>query len=85
MSELYSYAINNDFDYVCASYAMRAKDIQSIRDCLGPQGAHINIIAKIESLEALHNFEELLGASDAIMICRIDIGLELPPEKLMLA
>lgn len=42
-------------------------------------------MAKIETLEALHNFEELLLAADGIILNRVDLGLELPPEKLMLA
>lgn len=45
----------------------------------------MRILAKIETIEALHNFEELVTAADGVIICRIDIGLDLPPEKLMIA
>jgi len=74
-----------DVDFVCASFALKKGDIQYIRDVLGPKGAHIHVIAKIETLEAIHNFEEILKAADGIVINRVDLSLELPPEKLMLA
>lgn len=70
---------------MCASYAMTKSDIQYIRDVLGPKGAYIKVIAKIETIEALHNFEELVAAADGIIVCRVDIGLDLPSEKLMIA
>jgi len=52
---------------------------------LGPAGAHVQILAKIDTMEAIHNFEELVKVADGIIINRVEIGLELPPEKLMLA
>lgn len=56
-----------------------------IRDVLGPNGSQVQILAKIDTVESLHNFEELIKCADGIIINRIDLGLELPPEKLMLA
>ena len=76
---------NIDFDYICVPYAIRKKDIQHVRDVLGPKGAHIQILAKIDTVESLHNFEELVKAADGIIINRVELGLELPAEKLMLA
>ena len=52
---------------------------------LGPSGSHINILAKIDTVESLHNFEEIIKFADGVIINRIELGLELPPEKLMLA
>lgn len=43
------------------------------------------MFAKVDTVEALHNFEELVKAADGIIINRVELGLELPPEKLMLA
>ena len=43
------------------------------------------VYAKIDSIEALHNFEELVRYADGIIINRVELALELPPEKLMLA
>lgn len=64
---------------------MRKNDIQHIRDVLGPAGAHIHILAKINTVEALRNFEELVQSSDGIVLNRAELSLELPAEKLMLA
>lgn len=41
--------------------------------------------AKIDTIEALHNFEEIVRYADGIIINRVELTLELPPEKLMLA
>ena len=43
------------------------------------------MLAKIDTIEALHNFEELVKSADGIILNRVELGLELPPEKLMLA
>ena len=64
---------------------MRKKDITHVRNVLGPAGAHIQILAKINAVECLHNFEEIVKAADGIILNRAELGLELPPEKLMLA
>lgn len=66
-------------------YALKRKDIQHIKDVLGPQGAHIQILAKIDTIEALHNFEDLIRIVDGIIINRTELGLELPAEKMVLA
>jgi pyruvate kinase len=70
---------------ICVPYSVRKRDIQQVKDVLGPSNQHIQVFAKVDTLEALHNFEDLLAASDGIVINRVELGLELPPEKLMLA
>ena len=52
---------------------------------MGPNGAHIHIAAKIDTVESIHNFEEIIRAADAIIINRVELAVELPAEKLMLA
>ena len=74
-----------DFDFVAVPYAVRKKDIQHIKDVLGPNGSHIQILAKIDTVESLHNFEEIIKSADGIIMNRIELSLELAPEKLMLA
>lgn len=66
-------------------FAIRKKDVTHVRNVLGPNGAHIQILAKINTVESLHNFEEIVKAADGIILNRAELGLELPPEKLMLA
>jgi pyruvate kinase len=52
---------------------------------LGPSGAHIQILAKVNTIEALKNFEDLVKNADGIVLNRAELGLELTPEKLILA
>lgn len=70
---------------IAVPYTIRKADIQHVRDVLGPNGAHIQIFGKVDTIESLHNFEELVKSADGIILNRVELGLELPPEKLMLA
>ena len=46
---------------------------------------NVKIISKIENHEGLHNYEEILEASDGVIISRADLAMELPPEKMFIA
>jgi pyruvate kinase len=72
-------------DYIAIPYAVRKRDITSVRETLGFAGAHIQLMAKIDTIESIHNFEELIKAADGIIINRVELGLEMHAEKLVLA
>lgn len=83
--DLVEFGVKNGVDSIALSFTRTAKDIEDCRDLLGPKGAHIKIIAKIENQEGLNNYEEILKATDAIMVARGDMGMEIPPEKVFIA
>jgi pyruvate kinase len=76
------FGIKNDVDFVAASFVRSAFDVKLIRNLLDANGgADINIIAKIENGEGVDNIDEIIQESDAIMIARGDMGVELPEEE----
>ena len=77
------FGIQNDVDYIAASFVRSAGDVEVIRRLLEDNGgSEIKIIAKIESIQGIENFEEILEAADGIMVARGDMGVEVAYEKL---
>ncbi len=71
-------ALPNDVDFVAVSFVRYASEIRQVRELLGDSG--IRIIAKIETPHALDNLDEIVVASDAVMVARGDLGTECPFE-----
>lgn len=57
-------------DFISVSFVRKASDIDEVREMLQPRGEAIRIIAKIENIEGLENFESILASSDGIMVAR---------------
>jgi pyruvate kinase len=72
-------------DFIAASFIRKAEDVLTIRKILGDEGKHIQIISKIENMEGLDNFNDILAVSDGIMVARGDLGVEVDMEKIFLA
>ena len=72
------------FDFVAASFVKSAKDVNKIRKVLKDEKSSMQIIAKIEHIEAVRHFDEILEVSDAIMIARGDLGVEVPASDVPL-
>jgi pyruvate kinase len=83
--DIVNFGLKEGIDMIAASFVRTAEDVNYIRDVLGPRGAHIKIISKIENHEGIENYEEILEASDGIMVARGDLGMELPVEKVFIA
>ena len=79
-----AFIIKEELDWVALSFVKRVADIEMLRAILNEHQSNAKIIAKIEMPEALTNIRDLIIASDAIMIARGDLGVELPVEKIPL-
>jgi pyruvate kinase len=76
------FGLKHGIDLIALSYVKGARDIESARAILKKESADIPIIAKIERKEALDHMDEILRASDGIMVARGDLGVETPLEKI---
>jgi len=71
-----------DADYLAVSFPRNAADMNQARKLLEAEGSSAGLVAKIERAEALDNLEEIIEASEAIMIARGDLGVEIGDAKL---
>lgn len=77
------FGIKMDVDYVAASFVRSGDDVRQLRTLLNENGGEkIKIISKIENMEGIDNFREILDLSDGIMVARGDMGVEVDFEKL---
>jgi pyruvate kinase len=72
------FAVDNNFDFISASFIRSAQDVSNIREIMGD--TETRLIAKIENQEGIDNFDEILSLVDGVMIARGDMGGELPLE-----
>ena len=73
---------DDDIDFVGLSFVRDAKDIAILRDELKKRNLHTDVISKIENQAALDNLDEIIAASDGIMVARGDLAVEVPFEGL---
>jgi len=76
------FGIQHGVDWVSLSYIQRAADVEAVKRILKKKSVDTPVIAKIERKEALENIDEILLASDGLMVARGDLGLETPIEKI---
>jgi pyruvate kinase len=80
--ECLKFALENGVDAVSQSFVEKAGDIEAVRKAAGDLGYHPFVIAKIERSGALDRIDEIVVASDGIMIARGDLGVEVPIEEI---
>ncbi len=75
------FAVENDYDFIAASFVRTADDVLEIRKILEEKGGEdIHIIAKIENMQGVQNMDEIIRVSDGVMVARGDMGVEIPLE-----
>ena len=75
------FAVDNDYDFIAASFVRTAEDVMEIRKILAEKGGEdIKIISKIENMQGVRNIDEIIRVSDGIMVARGDMGVEIPLE-----
>ena len=79
------FGVENDIDFIAASFIRKADDVLAIREILEEHGGqNVHIISKIESEEGVENLDEIIELSDGIMVARGDLGVEVSNERVPL-
>tara|TARA_B110000285_G_scaffold234864_1_gene313421 strand:- start:1492 stop:2910 length:1419 start_codon:yes stop_codon:yes gene_type:complete len=74
------FALDQDVDWIGLSFVRKASDIHELRELIAKSGKHARIVAKIEKPEALEDLDAILEATDAVMVARGDLGVEIPMQ-----
>jgi len=75
-------AVAMDVDYVALSFARSAADVNDCRELVRAEGSDAGIVTKVERAEAIENIDEIIAASDVIMVARGDLGVEMGDAEL---
>lgn len=75
------FCLKEQIDYIALSFVRTAEDVEELKRIISASGRQIPIVAKIEKPEALRNFNKILKVTDAVMVARGDLGVEVQPEK----
>ncbi len=75
------FIMKNDFDWIALSFVREEKDILELKDILKKNNCDAHVVAKIEKPQAVDNIDGIIDATDAIMVARGDLGVEMPMEQ----
>ena len=75
------FGLEHNVEWVALSFVRTASEVLKVKEYIQNKGKFARLIAKIEKPEAIANIDEIIAASDAIMVARGDLGVELPAEE----
>jgi len=75
------FVLSEKIEWIGLSFVRRAEDVRVLKQIIAKRNLHHKVIAKIEKPEAIKNIDEIIDATDAIMVARGDLGVEVPPQK----
>lgn len=84
LREHIAFAVQQKPDYLAISFVSSAEDIFAVKAVLSEHDTDIPVISKIERRQAVKNFDDILSASDGIMVARGDLGVDIPLERVPL-
>ncbi len=76
------FGLSQNIDYVALSFVRQAGDIRQLREIIQSKNPNVRIVAKIEMLEAIQNLEDIIHLSDAVMVARGDLAVEVGQSQL---
>lgn len=74
------FGLQHDVDWIALSFVRQASEILEIKEYIRARGKSSRVIAKLEKPEAILNIDEIIAATDGVMVARGDLGVELPAE-----
>ncbi|GAY39882.1 hypothetical protein CUMW_047800 [Citrus unshiu] len=83
--DILNWGVPNKIDMIALSFVRKGSDLVEVRNLLGVHAKNILLMSKVENLEGVANFDDVLANSDAFMVARGDLGMEIPIEKIFLA
>ncbi|RWR74921.1 Pyruvate kinase [Cinnamomum micranthum f. kanehirae] len=83
--DILQWGVPNKIDMIALSFVRKGSDLVEVRNLLGEHAKKIILMSKVENQEGVANFDDILTNSDAFMVARGDLGMEIPIEKIFLA
>ncbi|CAA0822336.1 Pyruvate kinase family protein [Striga hermonthica] len=83
--DILEWGIPNKIDIIALSFVRKGSDLAAVRKLLGEHAKSVVLMSKVENQEGVSNLDEIVASSDAFMVARGDLGMEIPIEKIFLA
>jgi len=83
--DIMEWGVPNKIDMIAMSFVRKGSDVVQVRNLLGEHAAKIMLMSKVENQEGVANFDDIINQTDAFMVARGDLGMQIPIEKIFYA